>query len=123
MPKRIPRVNQLIKKELGQIILKEFDFPKDVLVTITRVETLSNLKESKVFISIFPENKRGEILNSLNQKIYFLQKRINQKLKMKPLPRLKFLEEKKAKEAARIEELLEELKKEKILKNSKNLLN
>jgi len=110
MGKRIPRVNELIKKELGQIILKEIDCPKDVLVTITRVETLSNLKESKVFISVFPENKVKEIINFLNGKIYFLQQKINKRLKMRPLPRLIFLLEKKATEAAEIEEILEELK-------------
>jgi len=97
---------------LGQIILKEIDFPKDVLVTITRVETMSNLKESKVFISIFPENKREEILNFINRKIYFLQQKINQRLKMKPLPKLFFLLEKKTAEAGEIEKILEKLKKD-----------
>jgi len=92
--------------------LKEIDFPKDVLVTITRVETMSNLKESKVFISIFPENKREEILNFINRKIYFLQQKINQRLKMKPLPKLFFLLEKKTAEVGEIEKILEKLKKD-----------
>ncbi len=39
MSKRIPQVNQLIKKELSQIILREIEFPVGVLVTLTRVET------------------------------------------------------------------------------------
>lgn len=112
MSKRIPRVNQLIKKELGQIILKEIDFPKDVLVTITRVETLQDLKESKIFISVFPENKTNEIIELLTRKIYFLQQKINQRLKMKFLPRLKFFLEEKTTEAGKIEEILEKLKKE-----------
>lgn len=112
MGKRIPRVNQLIKKELGWIILKEIDFPKDVLVTITRVETLPDLKESKIFISVFPENKKDEIIELLTRKIYFLQQKINQRLKMKFLPRLIFLPEKKTVEAGKIEEILEKLKKE-----------
>jgi len=40
---RIQQVNQLIKEELGQIILREGGFSKNVLVTITRVETTRNL--------------------------------------------------------------------------------
>ena len=44
MSQRILKVNQLIKKELSQIILKEAEFPKEVLVTLTRVETLPNLQ-------------------------------------------------------------------------------
>ncbi|MBU4298575.1 30S ribosome-binding factor RbfA [Patescibacteria group bacterium] len=110
MSKRIPRVNQLLKKELGQIILKEIDFPKDVLVTITRVETLPNLSESRVFISVFPEKISREILEILRREIYFLQQKINKRLKMRPLPRLLFVLEKMTVEAGRIEEILEKLK-------------
>lgn len=112
MSKRIPRVNQLLKKELGELILKEIDFPKDVLVTITRVETVPNLKESRIFISVFPENKEQEIIAFLNKKIYFLQQKINRRLKMRPLPRLVFVLEEMTVEAGKIEELLEKLKKE-----------
>lgn len=110
---RIQRINQLIKKELSQIILKEIEFPIGVLVTLTRVETTSDLRESNVWVSAIPEGKLKKILEILNKNIYFLQQRLNKRLKMKPLPRIKFLEEKRASEAGRIEEILEELKKEK----------
>lgn len=113
MCKRIPKVNQLLKKELGQIILKEIDFPKDVLATITRVETLPNLSESRVFISVFPEKTSREIIGLLRREIYFLQQKINKRLKMRPLPKLVFVLEKKTTEAGKIEEILEKLKKEK----------
>lgn len=112
MSKRLPRVNQLIKKELSQTILKEIEFPCDVLVTITRVETSSNLAESNVWISAFPEEKISKILEILNKNIYFLQQKLNQRLKMRPIPRIKFLEERKIREASQVEEILEKLKKE-----------
>ncbi|MDP2864416.1 MAG: 30S ribosome-binding factor RbfA [bacterium] len=110
MSERIQRVNQLIKKELSQILLREVDFPKDILVTITRVDTSPNLRESKVFISTVPEDKAQMVLNTLNQKIYELQQKINRRLKMRPVPRIKFSEERETAEAGRIEELLEKLK-------------
>ena len=111
MSKRIQRINQLIKKELSQIILREIEFPQDVLVTITRVETSPNLIESNVWISVLPEEKLKRILEILNKNIYFLQQKLNKRLKMRPIPRIRFLEEKKTAEAGKIEELLEELKK------------
>ncbi|XOB41983.1 MAG: 30S ribosome-binding factor RbfA [Candidatus Nealsonbacteria bacterium] len=113
MSKRIQRVNQLIKKELSQILLREVDFPKDILVTITRVDTSPNLRESKVFISAVPEDKTQRVLKTLNQKIYELQQKINRRLKMRPVPRIRFLEERETAEAGRIEELLEKLKNRK----------
>ena len=112
MSKRIQQVNQLIKKELSQILLKEIEFPQDVLVTITRIETSPNLIESNVWISVFPEEKSKRMLEILNKNIYFLQQKLNQRLKMRPIPKIKFLEEKKTAEAGKIEEILEELKKE-----------
>ena len=112
MSKRIQRINQLIKKELSQIILREIEFPQDVLVTITRVETSPNLIESNVWISVLPEEKLKIILEILNKNIYFLQQKLNKRLTMRPIPRIKFLEERKTSEASRIEEILEELKKE-----------
>lgn len=109
--KRIQRVNQLIKEELSKILLREIEFPKDVLVTITRVETSVDLSQAKVWISVIPETKRETVLYTLNRKIYEIQQKINQKLKMRPVPRLKFVEEKQTAEAGRIEELLEKIKR------------
>jgi ribosome-binding factor A len=112
MSKRIQRVNQLIKKELSQILLREIEFPRESLVTVTRVETSPDLKESRIFISVLPEKDESKILEILNRKIYFWQQKLNKRLKMRPIPKIKFFEEKKTAEAARVEEILEELKKE-----------
>ena len=76
MGKRIQRVNQLIKKELGQILLREIEFPADTLVTVTRVETSPDLREGKIFISVIPEIKTTRIIDFLNRKIYFLQQNL-----------------------------------------------
>lgn len=112
MTKRLQRVNQLIKKEISQLLLQEIEFPQDVLVTITRVETSADLRNCNVWISVFPEEKRKTILEILNKNIYILQQKLNKRLRMKPLPRIKFLEERKTREAGRIEEILEKLKRE-----------
>jgi ribosome-binding factor A len=113
MKKRIARINELIKKEFSQILLREIDFPREILVTVTRVETTPDLRESKIFISIWPEEKQKNILNNLSKRIYFFQQKINKRLKMKFIPKLIFLSEEKTKEASKIEEILEKLKKEK----------
>lgn len=112
MSDRVLQVNQLIKKELGKIILKEIDFPKEILVTLTRVETSANLIQAKVYISVMPENQSGQVLEILNQQIYFLQQMMNRRLKMRPIPKIIFVEEAVSREAGRVEELLEKIKYE-----------
>ena len=113
MSRRIPKVNQLIKKELSHIILKEMDFSKKVLVTLTRVDTSRDLEQAKIYISVIPEEESQQALETLNKSIYYLQQKLNQRLRMRPVPRIKFVEEKKTKEAGRVEELLEKIHKNK----------
>lgn len=109
---RIPQVNQLIKKELGQILLREADFSKNVLVTITRVETTRNLIDSKVYVSVLPETQSQKILGTLNRRIFDIQQLLNKRLRMRPIPKIQFVEEIITREAGRIEELLAKIKNE-----------
>ncbi len=110
MSKRIQQVNALIKRELSQILLREIEFSPNVLVTVTRVETSSNLIESNIWISVLPEKELKRSLEILNKNIYILQQKLNQRLRMRPIPRIKFLGERKTGEAGKIEEILEKLK-------------
>ena len=113
MSNRIQRVNSLIKNELSQILLREIDLPRNVLVTLTHVETSVDLNQAKIYISVMPENQIDRVLKFLDRRIYDIQQELNKRLRMRPVPRIKFQKEEKTKEAARVEELLEEVKEEK----------
>ena len=108
---RIPRVNALINKEVNQIILREFDF-SGVLVTITQVKTSGNLFEAKIFISVMPEERTSQVMGILKKNVYDIQQKLNKRLKMRPVPRIEFVEEKQTRSAGRVEELLEKIKKD-----------
>lgn len=108
--KRIQRLNSLIQREISQILLKEFDFSLDLLVTITRVEVSVDLIDCGVWVSVFPEAKRKKVMEFLNNKIYFIQQKLNQRLRMRPIPKIRFLEETLTSEAAKVENILEKLK-------------
>jgi len=111
MGKRIEQVNQLIKEELSQIILREIELPSGILLTLTQVETSVDLRQAKVFISVIPEDKREKVLEELKKNIYDLQQKLNKRLNMRPVPKIRFIEEKETVEAGKIEEILERLKK------------
>lgn len=106
MTNRIDRVNSLLEHEIGKIILRDFAFSPDILVTLTRVATTANLIEAKVYISVFPEEKVDGIIRALNRSVHDIQYKINRTLKMRPIPRIKFVKETEISKAARIEELL-----------------
>jgi len=84
------KINELIKRELNEILVKNFDFPLDCLVTILEVNTSKDLGQSKIFFSIFPLEQSLSIFNFLQKDIGILQKALNKRLKMKMVPHLKF---------------------------------
>jgi ribosome-binding factor A len=110
MSNRIDKVNSLLEHEIGQIIQREVSFPNNVLVTLTHVEATSNLIEAKVFISALPEDKIGAVLEVLKREVFDIQKKINKKLNMRPIPKIMFVEDKIISEAGRVEALLNKLK-------------
>lgn len=120
MANRIEKVNSLLGHQISQIILRDFDF-QGVLVTLTHVDTTPNLIEARVYISVLvprrslgeggPEEKSEKIVEILNSGVPSIQKKINKLLNMRPIPKITFKKDEKIAEAARIESLLNNLKK------------
>jgi len=109
---RIQRVNELLKEEVSQLLLKEMDF-NNCLVTITEVETSADLRQAKIKISVLPPQKTDFILKKIKRRIYPLQQQINHKLNMRPVPKLIFCVDKVSQKAQRVEDLLRQIKQPK----------
>jgi len=110
MSKKINQINELLKRMIGEIILKDYDMPKDSLITVTRVETASNLLKSKVYLNIIPQEKEKEIIASLRKYVYYIQQRVNKQLKIRLVPKILFVAEQDIDKAIRVEELLTKIK-------------
>lgn len=110
MTNRILKVNELLKAEIGQVLVRKGDIPEGVLVTITRVEATPNLQEARVYISVMPETRTKDALGVLKRDIYDIQQDLNHRLKMRPVPRIKWMGETQMAKAHRIEEIFEQIK-------------
>ncbi len=110
MSHRIEQINALIRQQLNEILIKEFDLPKNCLVTITRVETVKNLTHSKIFISVLPFIYTKKIVDKLNQASGFIQSLLYKKLFIKPLPKIHFSADITEQKANEIETLLDNIK-------------
>ena len=64
---RQKKVNELIRRELSKIIVREFEAPENSLVTITDVDTSPDLLSAKVSVSIFPISQARKSKGSLPQ--------------------------------------------------------
>jgi ribosome-binding factor A len=110
MSNRIEKINSLLEHEIGKILLKDFAFSPEILVTLTRVDVSANIIDAKVYISVYPEEKSAGILNALNKSVYDIQYKINRTLRQRPIPKIRFVKETEISKAGRIEELLVEAK-------------
>ena len=88
MADRIPRLNKHIQRVFGEILQRHADLPKDVMVTISGVETRPNLRAATVWLYVYPSDQGEEVLKLLKPQMYDLQGLLNQELQVKPLPRI-----------------------------------
>ncbi len=113
MSERIKKINELIKQKIGEIITKKVCININAMLTITKVETSSDLKHAKVYFTTLPEDKLLETLNELNLNVYNIQKELNKKLKTKFVPKIRFLVDKQAIAEQKVYELLKKEEKKK----------
>ena len=99
------RVANLIRDELGALILRELEFP-GALVTITEVVADKKLEGAKVRVSILPANKTKGALATLVKNAGLLQHLLSRKLNIKPMPRIHFELDPGPEKAAVVEKLL-----------------
>lgn len=111
MSERIKRINELFRQEVSKLLIKDVDFDS-AFVTITDVDTSPNLQQSKIRISVFPAEKSELVLDIISKNIFHLQKSLNKKLYMRPVPKMIFEIDKIEAHAQRIEEILGTIKKD-----------
>ncbi len=88
MSRRTDQLNEHIKRTFSKIIQKEAELPRDVMVTVTDVETAPSLQSATVWISVLPHKRSQEIIRGLKRQMYELQGLFNKQLKLKTLPYL-----------------------------------
>ncbi|MFA6215292.1 MAG: 30S ribosome-binding factor RbfA [Patescibacteria group bacterium] len=111
MSHRVSQVSELIRHELGQLLVEEIEFPAGSLVTIIKVETSKDLRYAKIWLSVMPTLYIKKVLNKLSANAGHLQFLLNKRLTMKPLPRLHFAVDNTEQKAAEIEEILDRIRK------------
>jgi ribosome-binding factor A len=91
MKHRLERVNEVIKRELSEIISREIDFSAQVLVTVQAVDITADLRHCDVFVSaIGKEEKRTRVLSELDEHRTTLQRELARRVVLKYTPQLHF---------------------------------
>jgi len=103
------RVNESVRQVLSET-LPELKDPRIGFVTVTGVETTTDLRHARVFVSVFgSEKKQQATLDGLAAAHGVLQARIGRELRMKRTPQLTFEYDRTVEEGVRMSKLIDEL--------------
>lgn len=104
------RVALQLQKELAWVLEREMQDPRTRMVTISRVEVSKDLGHARVFVSAPEDHPIKEVLTVLNRAAGFLQLRLGERVRMRYVPRIRFLEDTALTKASRIDALLADAK-------------
>ena len=108
MKHRLLRVNELLKRELSSLLVREMTFP-DLLVTVNQVDVTPDLKSAHVYISILGDNGRKDVLPQLEANRGTLQAELAKHVVLKYTPHLVFHLDDSIERGSRVLEILQEI--------------
>ena len=85
---RIGRINEEIQRELSDLIRGLKDPRVQTMLSITRVDTTSDLRYAKVHISVLEESRENEAMKGLRSAGGWLRRELGQKLQLRYTPEL-----------------------------------
>lgn len=104
---RVRKMQEFIKQEVGNMLLRELKDPRLGFVTVTGVKLTGDLREATVYVSLFgQEEERKESLMVLNKSKGFIRKELGTRLKVYYTPEISFEEDKSLDYGMHIEGLL-----------------
>ena len=88
---RIEKLQELIKQEMGKMLLKELKDPRIGFVTVTDVEMTGDLREAKIYVSIMGGAEQVKSsLEGLNSALGFIRREIGHRIRLRFTPEISF---------------------------------
>lgn len=119
---RTDRLNSLLKEVISEVIrrdLKHVDINE--LITITRVEITKDLRHAKVYFSVIGDDlDKAETLSLLEDSSKQITHIASRKVVMRYFPQLQFIIDEGVENQMRVEELLQEISKERTTRDVHN---
>ena len=108
--KRVARLNEQLKREVSELVLRKVRDPRVGLVTITSVEVAGDLGSARVYVRTQdPNDELNESLAGLEAAAPFLRRELGRSLHLRRVPELRFQQDHSLDQARRIEEILSDV--------------
>jgi ribosome-binding factor A len=109
MKHRLERVNELVKRELSELVARQCRFTAK-LVTLQQVDVTPDLKHAHVFVSVIgSDDEQKQALATLHDARADLQRALSKRVVLKYTPHLHFKLDLASERGDRVLHILEEL--------------
>ncbi len=116
---RVEKVQELMKQEVSQIILRELKDPRIGFVTVTSVECTGDLREAKIYVSLMGSEKQvKDCLAGLTSSLGYIRREIGKRIRLRFTPEISLAIDKSLDYSAHIQELLLKIKAEEATKDT-----
>ena len=109
MSRRLDRVNELLRREIGNVVQKDYEW-HGKLVTISEVDITQDLKEGKVWTSVLGGDAQP-VIDKLNRDHGSIQSKVMKRVVLKSTPVLRFHHDSSASRGVDMVNLLDEVEK------------
>jgi len=107
---RQKRVRELLKRELGEIIRKNYSIDRYGLISVVDIEMGSDLRSARVFISVVgTKPQKQAAIRKLQKDRGAIQKAVGSKVILKYIPLIRFILDAAIERGNRVLAIMEEL--------------
>ena len=114
MSRRVDRINGVLRQEISQLLSRQIKDPRlNAVVTITQVQTSSDLRTARVFLSVLGDQEtRERALEGIQSAATFLRRELRGRLTLKYTPFLTFLLDDSLENADHLLHLMDRIQKD-----------
>jgi ribosome-binding factor A len=110
---RTIRLAEQIRIEVGDILVRQVHDPGVGFLTLTRVKVTDDLLQAQIFYTTLGDpSERKKTARALDRALPFIRRVLAQRLQLRRVPELTFRFDESVGHQARVEELLEDIKRE-----------
>lgn len=106
---KIKRLNHTIQEVISIILMTEIKDEEIKFVTVTGVDTTSDLSYAKVYYTVLDETKKEKTQDALDKASPFIRTKLAEKIEVRHTPELKFIYDKSIAYGEHIDKIIKEI--------------
>lgn len=114
MSRRMDRVSGQLREEISQLLSRQIKDPRlGAVISITRVQVSSDLRNARVFMSVMGDQETKEqALQGIQSAATFLRRELRDRINLRHTPFLSFVLDESLEDADRLLRLMDEIRSE-----------